>query len=80
MGQTANKLLLALCMEGRMVSMDQRRFWSRNYEKMMTKYTVKEADPESGRKTKLLETYKLSAVVELLAAMYAETVGAGQGD
>ena len=69
---TARKLILALNMDGQRVSLEQKCFFSRSYDKMMTKYTVKRTDPATGRREKLLEAYSLAKVVTLLAELYAE--------
>ena len=72
LSETAGKLLMALNRSGIPVSLEQKRFWSRKYEKMMTKYTVKRADKATGKKEKLLESYSMSEVVKLLAALWKE--------
>ncbi len=72
MNQLAGKLLLALNAAGAEISLEKKTFWSRPYQRVLTKYTVKEKDPESGRHEKLLATYKLSEVVLLLAERYRE--------
>ena len=70
LNDTANRLLLALGRAGADVSLEQKRFWSRSYGKMMTKYTVRTRDKATQRRERLLETYKLADVVVLLAELY----------
>lgn len=72
LNKTAEKLLTALCHSGADVTLDRRVFFSRKYHRVMTKYIVKERDAETGRRTRLLETYKLGEVVKLLAKRYGE--------
>lgn len=75
MNQLVNRLLLALNAAGAEISLEKRTFWSRTYHKVLTKYTVKERDEETGRHEKLLATYRLSEVVLLLAERYQEING-----
>ena len=75
MNQLANRLLLALNQAGVDISLEKRTFWSRAYHKVLTKYTVRERDEETGRREKLLATYRLSEVVLLLAERYQEING-----
>lgn len=77
LSDTAGKLLLALGRAGVDVTLEQKRFWSRKYEKMMTRYTVRRRDAVTQKRETLLETYKLSEVVMLLASLW-EDVRNGQ--
>ena len=72
MNKIVNRLQMALQMRGRPVTIDRRTFYSRNYQRMLTKYTVKRRDPDTGKILDRLETYKLSAVVQYLAELYRE--------
>lgn len=72
MNQTAAILRQALCIAGRPVTIDRRTFYSRVYQRMLTKYTVKLRDPDTGKITERLETYKLSEVIRYLAERYLE--------
>ena len=67
--KTADRLIIALNMSGHSVRMEQKTFFSRKYERMMTKYIVSHQQ-DSGKWERVLETYKLSEVVKLLAGMY----------
>ena len=72
LNKTADKLLIALNRNGADVTLDRRVFFSRRYGRMLTKYIVRERDAATGRRTRLLESYKLSEVVKLLAERYEE--------
>lgn len=72
LSKTADRLLTALGRCGAQVTLDRRVFYSRKYGRVMTKYIVKERDAATGKRARLLETYKLSEVVKLLAARYEE--------
>lgn len=72
LSKTADKLLIALGRCGADVTLDKRVFFSRKYGRMLTKYIVRERDPASRRRVRLLESYKLSEVVKLLAERYEE--------
>lgn len=73
--KTADNLLIALNRSGQSVRMEQKTFFSRKYERIMTKYTVKRTNPATGKKEKLLQTYKLAEVVQLLAELFKEKTG-----
>lgn len=73
----AHKLQEALCRKGRQVSIEQRRFWSIRYERVMTKYIVREREPETGRNPKVFETYVITELVIFLAKMYGEATERG---
>ena len=70
--KTAGLLQQALCMRGCPVTIDRRTFYSRVYLRMLTKYTVKLRDPDTGKIVDRCETYKLSDVVSYLAERYME--------
>lgn len=72
LNKTADKLLVALCRGGTEMTLDKRVFFSRVYGRMMTKYIVRERDAGTGRRVRLLETYKLSEVVKLLSERYSD--------
>lgn len=68
----AYKLQEALCRKGRPVSIEQRRFWSIRYKRLMTKYIVRAREAETGRNPKVFETYVITDLVIFLAKMYGE--------
>ena len=75
LSKTAELLQQALCLRGQPVTIDRRTFYSRVYQRMLTKYTVKLRNPNTGKITDRLETYRLSEVVGYLAERYMETEG-----
>lgn len=75
--KTAHKLQEALCRKGRPVNIEQRRFWSIRYERVMTKYIVRAKEPETGRNPKVFETYVITELVIFLAKMYGEAIERG---
>ena len=68
----AQKLQQALCISGQNVTMEEKRFYSIRYGKMMTKYIVKRQQPGLGKET-LVETYSIVEVVKKLASIYSGT-------
>ena len=68
--RTEERLLTALGKRGMAVRVEQRRFWSRKYERIMTKRIVLERDPTDGKWRRTLETYRLPEVVRYLASLY----------
>lgn len=73
LNRTAELLQHALCLRGCPVTLDRRTFYSRVYQRMLTKYTVKLRDPANGKIVDRCESYKLSDVVRYLAERYRET-------
>lgn len=73
LNKTAEKLLTALCRGGANLTLDRKVFFSRRYGRVLTKYILRERDAMTGRRTRLLETYKLGEVVKLLAERYEES-------
>ena len=65
-----NKLLTALYMEGAPVVLNEKKFFSTKYQKVMTKYKVKVTDPTSGKSETILNSYSLRDVVLCLAEQY----------
>ena len=65
----ANKLLKALTMNGRYITINQNQFYSEKLEKMCTKYVLKEKVEIDGKMKDmtLLETFRLVDVVNFLA-------------
>ena len=74
MQKTAQRLQTALAARGRDVSITQRTFYSRAYGRVLTKYVVRERDPVTHKSPRLLETYRLQEVVQLLAELYQDSV------
>ena len=72
MNTIASRLQIALCRSGCPVTIDRRTLYSRNYGRMLTKYTVKRRHPETGKILDKLESYKLSDVIQYLAELYRE--------
>ena len=65
----ANKLQMALTMNGRYITINQNQFYSEKLEKMCTKYVLKEkmeVDDKMQNVT-LLETFRMVDVVNFLA-------------
>lgn len=73
----AYKLQEALCRKGRPVSIEQRRFWSIRYERVMTKYIVRAREAETGRNPKVFETYAITDLVIFLAELYGKAAERG---
>lgn len=65
----ANKLQMALTMNGRYITINQNQFYSEKLEKMCTKYVLKEKMEIDGKKKDmtLLETFRMVDVVNFLA-------------
>lgn len=79
LGRTAEKLLTALNRAGADITLDKRVFFSRSYGRILTKYIVRERDAQSGKRVRLLESYRLKEVVTLLAERYEELRGWARG-
>lgn len=74
----ALKLQSALCMAGEHVTMEEKRFYSIRYNRMLTKYIVKRQLP--GRpKEILVESYSVIEVVKTMAEIYAAVKEAADG-
>lgn len=69
-GDKINKLQMALNMQGRQISVSKRVFFSRNYQRLITAYKVKERDPDTGKNRELLKSYSAVEVMKLLAKLY----------
>ena len=67
-----NKLLTALYMENAPVVLNEKKFYSIKYKKVLTKYKVRVTDPETHKSETTLSTYSLAEVVQHLAALYRE--------
>ena len=65
----ANKLQMALTMNGRYITINQNQFYSEKLEKMCTKYVLKEKMEidDKVQNVTLLETFRLVDVVNFLA-------------
>ena len=65
----ANKLQMALTMNGRYITINQNQFYSEKLEKMCTKYVLKEKTEIDGetKNVTLLETFRMVDVVNFLA-------------
>lgn len=74
----ALKLQTALCLAGQHITMEEKRFYSIRYKRMLTKYIVKRQNPGE-RKETLLESYSIIDVVKRLAELYAATGGVKDG-
>ena len=68
--QTALKLLTAICIKGDRLTLEEKRFYSIKYSRIMTKYIVRRQSPGQPRGT-LIETYNAAELVKQLAAIYA---------
>lgn len=75
---TMFKLQMALCLAGENVSVDEKRFYSIPYKKMLTKYIVKRQHPGEPKET-IIETYRVVDVVKALAELYNATGGVQNG-
>lgn len=69
MTSTARKLEYALNLRGEHVLLEERRFFSTKYSKIMTSYKIVRCEPGKRRET-LLETWKLRDAVLYLAELY----------
>ena len=65
------KLLLALNRNGDELAIEEKRFYSRPYERMMTKYILIRKEP-GRRKERLIETYKATELLKLLVKLWRE--------
>lgn len=65
------KLLLALNRSGDNLSIEEKRFYSRPYERIMTKYILVRKLP-SAPKERLIETYKATELLKLLVRLWRE--------
>ena len=74
----ALKLQTALCLAGQHIMVEEKRFYSIRYKRMLTKYMVKRQNPGE-RKETLLESYSIIDVVKQLAELYAATGGVNDG-
>ena len=65
----ANKLQMALTMNGRYITINQNQFYSEKLEKMCTKYVLKEKMEidDKMQNVTLLETFRMVDVVNFLA-------------
>lgn len=65
----AKKLQKALTMNGRYITINQNQFYSEKFEKMCTKYVLKEKTEIDGetKNVTLLETFRMVDVVNFLA-------------
>ena len=65
----ANKLQMALTMNGRYITINQNQFYSEKLEKMCTKYVLKEKMEidDKIQNVTLLETFRMVDVVNFLA-------------
>lgn len=74
----AQKLQTALCVAGEHVTLEEKRFYSIRYKKMITKYIVKRQRPGEPKET-LAESYSVIEVVKTLAELYGTVKGADNG-
>ena len=65
------KLLLALNRSGDNLSIEEKRFYSRPYERIMTKYILVRKLP-GAPKERLIETYKATELLKLLVGLWRE--------
>ena len=65
-----NKLLTALYMENAPVVLNEKKFFSTKYQKVITKYNIRATDPKTGKQETILESYSLKDVVLCLAEQY----------
>lgn len=68
--QKAMKLLTAICRKGDNLVLEEKKFYSIKYSRIMTKYIVRRQSPGQPRET-LIETYNAVELVKQLAAIYA---------
>lgn len=74
----AQKLQTALCLAGEHISIEEKRFYSIRYKRMLTKYIVRRQQPGTPKET-LIESYSVIDVVKGLAELYAATGGVNNG-
>lgn len=74
----ALKLQNALCRSGENVTMEEKRFYSIRYKRMLTKYIVKRQRPGEPKET-IAESYSVIEVVKALAALYEAVKEAENG-
>ncbi len=74
----ALKLQTALCLAGEHITIEEKRFYSIRYKRMLTKYIVRRQQPGQARET-LIESYSVIDVVKGLAELYAATGGVNSG-
>lgn len=73
-----SKLQRALCVQGRIIKVNQYQSYSERRGSMITKYVVSEKrrTPEGKEKDfPILETYQIADVVKKLASLYGENNG-----
>ena len=70
--QTADRLVMALNRSGQTVRLEEKTFYSRKYERLITKRIVTRKNADTGKWERVLETYKLPEVVRVLAEMFRE--------
>lgn len=74
----ALKLQTALCLAGQHISIEEKRFYSIRYKRMLTKYIVRRQMPGEPREV-VAESYSVIDVVKRLAELYATTGGGKDG-
>lgn len=75
---TVYKLQTALCLAGEHISVEEKRFYSTSYKKMLTKYIVRRQRPGVPKET-IIESYRIVDVVKALAELYNATGGVKDG-
>ena len=74
----ALKLQTALCLAGEHIAIDEKRFYSIRYKRMLTKYILRRQVPGQPKET-IAESYSVIEIVKRLAELYAATGGEKDG-